>query len=198
MNLRGRPVPPEPVSTHRVNDQITAREVLLIDAEGRKVGVVPISRALGLAAEASLDLVEVAPMARPPVCRICDHSKLIYEARRKQRDAKRHQRSQEIKEIKMKPRIGPHDYEIKMRHVHDLLQEGHKVRLTVEIRGNRRINPEIIDRLYAKMLAEVSAYADVDTNTRQVGRNRSVIVSPRPASPKAHQRAGASPPPSPA
>lgn len=176
-------MPPEVVSAHRINDQITAREVLLIDADGQKAGVVPIHLALQRATEAGLDLVEVAPQAQPPVCRITDNSKILYELKRKQKEAKKAQRANEIKEIKMKPRIGPHDYEIKMRHARELLEEGHKIKLTVEIRGNRRVNYEIVNEIYNRMVSEISQVADVDTNTRQVGRSRSVIVSPRPASP---------------
>ncbi|NUP88311.1 MAG: translation initiation factor IF-3 [Candidatus Sumerlaeia bacterium] len=183
MRVRGRPMPPEVVSAHRINDQITAREVLLIDADGQKAGVVPIHLALQRATEAGLDLVEVAPQAQPPVCRITDNSKILYELKRKQKEAKKAQRANEIKEIKMKPRIGPHDYEIKMRHARELLEEGHKIKLTVEIRGNRRVNYEIVNEIYNRMVSEISQVADVDTNTRQVGRSRSVIVSPRPASP---------------
>lgn len=132
-----------------------------------------------MATEAGLDLVEVAPNARPPVCRICDNSKIIYEQRRKQREAKKHRKAHELKEIKMKPRIGPHDYEIKMKHAKELLTEGHRVKMTVEIRGYRRVNQEVVVRLYEKMVAEISEVGDVDFNTRQVGRSRSVIVSPR-------------------
>jgi translation initiation factor IF-3 len=184
MNLRGRPVPGgDSALTHRINDQITTREVLLIDAGGNKVGVVPTPQAIQMATEAGLDLVEVAPHAQPPVCRITDHSKILYEVRRKAREAKKHQRAQEIKEIKLKPRIGPHDYEIKMRHAKELLEEGHKIRMTVEIRGNRRVNPEVVDRLYRKMVEEISHHAEVDTNTRQVGRSRSVIVTPLKVAP---------------
>lgn len=182
MRIRGRPLPPEPVSTHRINENVTARQVLLIDADGSNVGVISIDQALARAEAAGLDLVEVAPNGQPPVCRICDHSKLLYEQRRKQREARKHQRTHEVKEIKMKPRIGPHDYEIKMRHAKELLDAGHKVKMTVEIRGRRRVNMAIVQRLYEKMIGEISQVAEVDANTRQVGRNRSVIVSP----PKSH------------
>jgi translation initiation factor IF-3 len=178
MRLRGRPIPPEPVSTQRINESIDAREVLLINADGHRRGVVSIEEALAAAQEAGLDLVEVAPDASPPVCRVCDHSKILYELRRKQREAKKHKRAQDIKEIKMKPRIGPHDYGIKMRHAKELLEAGHKVKMTVEIRGRRRINPQQIVSLYEKMVEEISQVAEVDFNTRQIGRSRSVLVSP--------------------
>jgi translation initiation factor IF-3 len=179
LRIRGRPLPPEPVSTHKVNESITAPEMLLIDQNGKKVGVTPRERAQEMAAEAGLDLVEVAPNARPPVCRICDNSKILYEQRRKQREAKKHRKAHELKEIKMKPRIGPHDYEIKMRHATELLAEGHRVKMTVEIRGYRRVNQEVVVRLYEKMVAEIREFGDVDFNTRQIGRSRSVIVSPK-------------------
>lgn len=167
------------MATQRINDEISVSKVLLIDQEGTKVGEVPFERALTMAKEAGLDLVEVAPNANPPVCRICDHSKLIYEQKRKAREAKKHAKAHELKEIKMKPRIGPHDYEIKMRHAEELLDQGHKVKMTVEIRGRRRVNPQIIQALFEKMVEDIAKVADVDHNTRQIGRSRSVIVSPR-------------------
>ncbi len=178
MRIRGRRPPVAPVATHRVNAKITAPEVLLIGADGKSHGPTAREAALAMAEEEGLDLVEVAPNAAPPVCRICDNAKLLYELKRKQREAKKHQRAHDLKEVKMKPRIGPHDYEIKMRHAQEFIEAGHKVKLTVEIRGRRRINRETIDGLYEKMVAEARTFALVDANTRQIGRSRSVVLSP--------------------
>jgi translation initiation factor IF-3 len=161
-----------------VNDEITAPQMLLIDADGNKVGIIELAQAKRMAEEAGLDLVEVAPGAKPPVCRIADNSKIIYEIKRKRREARKHAKAQELKEIKMKPRIGPHDYEIKMRHAKALLDEGHRVKMTVEIRGRRRVNPETIQDLFSKMIEDIQQVAEVDFNTRQIGRSRSVIVTP--------------------
>ncbi|MEO9239538.1 MAG: translation initiation factor IF-3, partial [Jatrophihabitantaceae bacterium] len=123
----GGPISSEP----RINDRIRVPEVRLVGPEGEQVGIVPIGKALELAAEADLDLVEVAPMARPPVCKLMDFGKFKYEAAQKAREARRNQTLTVIKEMKLRPKIDPHDYATKRGHVERFLKQGDKVKITI-------------------------------------------------------------------
>jgi translation initiation factor IF-3 len=130
-----------------VNEQIRAREVRLVGPEGEQVGIVPLERALQLAADVDLDLVEVAPMARPPVCKLMDFGKFKYESALKAREARRNQQQTVIKEMKLRPKIDPHDYETKKGHVVRFLKAGDKVKVTIMFRGREQSRPELGFRL---------------------------------------------------
>ena len=147
---RGGPITVE----HRVNEQIRAREVRLVGPEGEQVGVVPLERALQLAADVDLDLVEVAPMARPPVCKLMDYGKWKYETAQKAREARRNQVHTVIKEMKLRPKIDPHDYETKKGHVVRFLKQGDKVKVMIMFRGREQSRPELGYRLLQRMAAE--------------------------------------------
>lgn len=150
----------------RVNEKIRAREVRLIDAKGEQLGLVPIDEALERAQRDQMDLVEVAPDSVPPVCKIMDYRRYMFEQKRRQKEAKKKTKSL-LKEIKLRPKIGPHDYETKLRHVREFLDEGHKVKITMRYRPHEmrhyESGTEILDRV-AKDCADV---AEVDSNSRR-------------------------------
>lgn len=127
----------------RINEQIRVREVRLIDDEGNQKGIVPISEALKLAKESELDLVEVAPTANPPVCKILDFGKYRFEMEKKLRDSKKNQKVLKIKEIRMQPKIGSGDLDTKAKHVQEFLDEGDKVKVTIRFRGRELAHTEL-------------------------------------------------------
>ena len=146
----------------RINDQIRAREVRLVGPEGEQVGIVPLERALQLAADVDLDLVEVAPMARPPVCKLMDFGKFKYESALKAREARRNQQQTVIKEMKLRPKIDSHDYETKKGHVVRFLKEGDKVKVAIMFRGREQSRPELGFRLLRKLEEEVAEVGFVE------------------------------------
>ena len=155
---RGGPISVEP----RVNEQIRAREVRLVGPEGEQVGIVPLERALQLAADVDLDLVEVAPMARPPVCKLMDFGKFKYESALKAREARRNQQQTVIKEMKLRPKIDPHDYETKKGHVVRFLKAGDKVKVTIMFRGREQSRPELGFRLLRRLAEEIAELGFVE------------------------------------
>jgi translation initiation factor IF-3 len=165
----------------RVNDQIRAREVRLVGPEGEQVGIVPLERALQLAAEVDLDLVEVAPMARPPVCKLMDFGKYKYESALKAREARRNQQQTVIKEMKLRPKIDPHDYETKKGHVMRFLKAGDKVKVTIMFRGREQSRPELGLRLLRKLEEEVAELGYVEAAAKQDGRNMIMVIAPHRA-----------------
>ncbi len=134
---------------HRINEEIQAREVRLIDEEKKQVGVIPIDQALALARQKELDLVEISPEASPPVCRLLNYGKFLYSLQKKAHEAQRHQRKVQIKEIKFTPVIGEHDIEVKLRKIREFLQDGNKVKVTVWLRGRQKRKPEMLDMMVA-------------------------------------------------
>jgi translation initiation factor IF-3 len=164
-----------------VNDQIRAREVRLVGPEGEQVGIVPIERALQLAADVDLDLVEVAPMARPPVCKLMDFGKFKYESALKAREARRNQQQTIIKEMKLRPKIDQHDYETKKGHVVRFLKAGDKVKVTIMFRGREQSRPELGYRLLRRLEEEVSELGFVEAAPKQDGRNMIMVLAPNRA-----------------
>ena len=174
---RGGPISVEP----RVNDQIRAREVRLVGPEGEQVGIVPLERALQLAADVDLDLVEVAPMARPPVCKLMDFGKYKYESALKAREARRNQQQTVIKEMKLRPKIDSHDYETKKGHVVRFLKAGDKVKVTIMFRGREQSRPELGFRLLRRLSEEVADLGFVEAAPKQDGRNMIMVIAPHRA-----------------
>jgi translation initiation factor IF-3 len=172
--------PPERDLT-RVNERIRVPEVRLIDDEGNQVGVLKTPDALRFAQERDLDLVEVAPEARPPVCRVLDYSKYKYEQAQKLKQARKHQQQIVIREIKFRPKIAQHDYDTKKGHVERFLRHKDKVKITIMFRGREVTHPErgtmILDRL-AEELAELSV---VEQRPTQDGRNMTMMLGPSKA-----------------
>ena len=165
-------------SEPRINDRIRVPEVRLVGPEGEQVGIVPIGKALELAAEADLDLVEVAPMARPPVCKLMDFGKFKYESAQKAREARRNQTLTVIKEMKLRPKIDPHDYETKKGHVERFLKQGDKVKITIMFRGREQSRPELGFRLLQKLAEDITELGFVESSPKQDGRNMVMVVAP--------------------
>ncbi|MFT4188247.1 MAG: translation initiation factor IF-3 [Aeromicrobium sp.] len=162
----------------RVNDRIRVPEVRLVGPGGEQVGIVRIEDALRLAAESELDLVEVAPQARPPVCRLMDYGKFKYEAAQKARESRRNQTNTIIKEMKLRPKIDQHDYDTKKGHVVRFLKAGDKVKITIMFRGREQHRPELGYRLLQKLAADVEDLGFIESNARQDGRNMTMVLSP--------------------
>jgi len=182
--VRGGPISVE----LRVNDQIRAREVRLVGPEGEQVGIVPIGEALRLAQDTDLDLVEVAPTARPPVCKLMDYGKFKYESAQKAREARRNQSLTVIKEMKLRPKIDPHDYATKKGHVVRFLKAGDKVKVTIMFRGREQSRPELGFRLLKRLAEDVQELGFVESSPKQDGRNMIMVMAPhrvvKPATPK--------------
>jgi translation initiation factor IF-3 len=176
----------------RINDRIRAREVRLVAADGEQLGVMPLPDALAIAAEQSLDLVEVAPNADPPVCRVMDFGKFKYEQDQRRKESRKKATNIVIKEMKFRPKIDPHDYETKMRHVERFLEEGSKVKLTIMFRGREMAHPELGHRILQRVAEQVGEIATVESAPRQDGRNMTMVLNPmkRPATPRAKAPAG--------
>ena len=175
----------------RVNEQIRAREVRLVGPEGEQVGIVPLERALQLAADVDLDLVEVAPTARPPVCKLMDFGKFKYESALKAREARRNQQQTVIKEMKLRPKIDPHDYETKKGHVVRFLKAGDKVKVTIMFRGREQSRPELGHRLLRRLSEEVADLGFVEAAPKQDGRNMIMVIAPHRATKAAASEAKA-------
>jgi translation initiation factor IF-3 len=152
--------------------------VRLVGPEGEQVGIVPIGKALELAAEADLDLVEVAPMARPPVCKLMDYGKFKYESAQKAREARRNQALTVIKEMKLRPKIDSHDYETKKGHVERFLKQGDKVKVTIMFRGREQSRPELGFRLLQRLAEDIQELGFVESAPKQDGRNMIMVVAP--------------------
>ena len=162
----------------RINDRIRVPEVRLVGAEGEQIGIVAIGEALRLAQEADLDLVEVAPDARPPVCKLMDYGKFKYESAQKAREARRNQVLTVIKEMKLRSKIDAHDYETKKGHVVRFLKAGDKVKVTIMFRGREQSRPELGFRLLQRLSADVAELGFVESAPKQDGRNMIMVLAP--------------------
>ncbi len=168
-----------PISVEpRINDRIRVPEVRLLGAAGEQVGIVSINDALRLAEEADLDLVEIAPNQRPPVCKLMDYGKFKYESDQKRREARRNQVQTVIKEMKLRPKIDPHDYETKKGHVVRFLKAGDKVKITIMFRGREQSRPELGFRLLQRLAADIDELGFVEAAPKQDGRNMIMVVAP--------------------
>jgi len=175
----------------RINDRIRVPEVRLVGPNGEQVGIVRIEDALRLAQESDLDLVEVAPMARPPVCKLMDFGKFKYESAVKEREARKNQAHTVIKEMKLRPKIDPHDYATKKGHVERFLKQGDKVKITIMFRGREQSRPELGYRLLQRLAGDVEELGFVESSPKQDGRNMVMVLGPhrRKADVMAEQRA---------
>jgi translation initiation factor IF-3 len=157
---------------------IPAKEVRVIDEEKNALGVLPTSQAIQMARERGLDLVEIAPTAQPPVCKITDYGKFLYEQHKKDHEAKKHQKQIQIKEIKFRPKISVHDYDFKMNHVKRFLGEGNKVKITVMLRGREKQKPELGYQVLDRVLADVKEMAAQDGSARKQDWAVSALLVP--------------------
>ena len=162
----------------RINDRIRVPEVRLVGPNGEQVGIVALNDALRLAQESDLDLVEVAPTARPPVCKLMDYGKFKYESALKARESRKNQAQTVIKEIKLRPKIDPHDYGTKKGHVERFLKQGDKVKVTIMFRGREQSRPELGFRLLQRLAGDVEELGFVEAQPKQDGRNMIMVIGP--------------------
>jgi translation initiation factor IF-3 len=162
----------------RINERIRVPEVRLVGAAGEQIGIVGIEDALRLAIEADLDLVEVAPEAKPPVCKIMDYGKFKYEAAVKAREARKNQVNTVIKEMKLRPKIDQHDYETKKGHIERFLSQGDKVKITIMFRGREQSRPELGYKLLQKLATDIGESAVIESSPLQDGRNMTMVLAP--------------------
>ncbi|WP_119460855.1 translation initiation factor IF-3 [Rhodospirillaceae bacterium SYSU D60014] len=163
----------------RINNQINVPTVRLVDENGDMVGVVPVREAMQMAADVGLDLVEVSPNADPPVCKILDFGKFKYEAQKKKNEARKKQKVIEVKEIKMRPNIDDHDYEVKMRSIHRFLEEGDKVKVTMRFRGREMVHQDLGVKLLERVRGELEEQAKVEQFPRLEGRQMVMVMAPK-------------------
>ncbi|MFC4769579.1 translation initiation factor IF-3 [Effusibacillus consociatus] len=163
----------------QINEEIRAREVRLIDEKGEQLGIVPLSKALDLAEERNLDLVNVAPTAKPPVCKIMDYGKYKFEQQKKEKEARKNQQVINIKEIRLSPTIDEHDFQTKLRNTVKFLQNGDKVKVTIRFRGRQITHTEIGKKVLERMINETSELALVERTPNMDGRQMIMILAPR-------------------
>ena len=162
----------------RINERIRVPEVRLVGPNGEQVGIVALGDALRLAQESDLDLVEVAPTARPPVAKLMDYGKFKYESALKARESRKNQAQTVIKEIKLRPKIDPHDYGTKKGHVERFLRQGDKVKVTIMFRGREQSRPELGFRLLQRLAGDVEELGFVESQPKQDGRNMIMVIGP--------------------
>ncbi|MEZ5294595.1 MAG: translation initiation factor IF-3 [Vicinamibacterales bacterium] len=161
----------------RTNERIRVREIRVIDETGQQLGIMPPPQALTIARSKGLDLVEISPTAVPPVCRIMDYGKYQYQEAKRQREAKKHQKVIEVKEIKFRPKVDEHDYQFKKKHIERFLEEGDKVKATVFFRGREMAHPEIGQRILMRLIEDLAEVAMAETMPRQEGNQMHTILS---------------------
>jgi translation initiation factor IF-3 len=169
--------PPERDTT-RINERIRVPELRLIGPDGQQVGIVKRDEALAYAREQDLDLVEIAPDAKPPVCRVLDYSKYKYEQEQKRKAARKHQQQVTIREMKLRPKIAQNDYETKKGHILRFLKQGDKVKITIMFRGREVAHPERGTALCMKLAEEVSEFGTIEQHPSQEGRNMTMLLAP--------------------
>jgi len=174
-----RGTPDREPSGPRVNEAIRAREVRLIDENGQNLGIVSRFEALERATAVGLDLVEVSPDANPPVCKILDYGKFKYQEQKKAAEARKHQKTVEVKEIKMRPSIDDHDYHVKMRAIKRFFDEGDKVKITLRFRGREMAHQELGMDLLQRVKADLGDLAKVESEPRLEGRQMVMVLAPR-------------------
>ena len=172
----------------RVNRQIRISPVRVIAPDGEQMGILPIERALEIAEEQGLDLVEVAPLARPPVCRIMDYGKFKYEEQRQAREARKKQHHVQIKEVKMRPGIEDHDFEFKVRHARKFLLDGNKVKLTMMFRGRQMAHPEYGRQVLDRVFLELQDVSKIESQPLMEGRSMVMVLAPVKAPATAQQQ----------
>ncbi len=158
----------------------------MVSAEGEQLGIMPIQQALDIARQRELDLVEVAPDAQPPVCRIMDFGKYKYTQARRLKEARKKQTTIQIKEVKMGPKTEKHDFDFKVKHVRRFLEEGHKAKVTVRFKGREMAHTELGWKMLQKMVEAVQDLASVENNPRMEGRMLHIVLTPKPQHSQQH------------
>jgi translation initiation factor IF-3 len=184
-----RPFPPRSSSfsgpSNRVNGKIRAREVRVIGVDGKQLGVLSLGDALNLARTNGVDLVEIASTANPPVCRLVDFGKFRYEQAKKDKESKKHQHANKVKEIQLSPKIDPHDLGVKVQHAVDFLCEDMKVKISLKFRGREMAHTDVGFQVIHKFLAEIAPYGHPDFAAKLIGRGITVMISPLPRNKRA-------------
>jgi len=200
-----RPFPPRSSTPSgpfvRVNGKIRAREVRVIGVDGKQLGVLSLGDALTMARNNAVDLVEIAPNATPPVCRLVDFGKFRYEQAKRDKESKKHQHANKVKEVQLSPKIDPHDLGVKIGHAIDFLCEDMKVKVTLKFRGRENAHTEFGFQVVGKFLTEIAAYGHPDFPPKLAGRAINVMISPLPRNKRAKhpgQMEGGAPMPAPA
>ena len=168
----------------RINERIRVREIRVIDDAGQQLGIMPPPQALILARQKGLDLVEISPTAVPPVCRIMDYGKYQYQEQKRAREAKRHQKVIEVKEIKFRPKVDEHDYQFKKHHIERFIEDGDKVKATIFFRGREMAHPEIGHRILMRLIKDLEEVAMAETMPRQEGNQMHTILTGKKGAPK--------------
>jgi translation initiation factor IF-3 len=174
-----RAAPPVQKDGPRINEEIRSREVQLIDQTGHNHGVTDFNAAMAMAQEAGLDLVEISPNNTPPVVKILDYGKYKYQAQKKAAEARKKQKVVEVKEIKLRPMIDDHDYDVKMRSMQRFFEEGDKVKITLRFRGREMAHQELGTQLLERVKVDTSKMAKVESEPRFEGRQMIMILAPR-------------------
>ena len=172
--------PPQRDTGPRVNDKIRAPEIRLIGAEGENVGVVHPAKAMQLADEAGLDLVEISPNANPPVCKIMDFGKFKYETQKREAEARKKQKVIEVKEVKFRPNTDTHDYDVKMRNVFKFLENGDKVKVTLRFRGREMAHQNLGRELLERVAEDVKEIGKIENMPKMEGRQMIMMIGPLP------------------
>ncbi|MHA0856604.1 translation initiation factor IF-3 [Paenibacillus sp. CMAA1364] len=162
-----------------INDEIRAKEVRLVGAEGEQIGITPIREALQMATDLNLDLVNVAPQAKPPVCRIMDYGKFRYEQQKKEKEARKNQKIVDTKEVWFRANIDEHDYQTKLRNVVKFLKEGDKVKCSVRFRGREIAHASIGQKILERVREEVAEHSSVERFPKLEGRSMIMILAPK-------------------
>jgi len=163
----------------RINEDIRVREVRLVSDDGEQLGIVPVREALGIALEKGLDLVEVAPSAQPPVCRLMDYGKFKFEQNKREKEARKKQKIISVKEVKMRPNIEEHDFQVKAKNARKFLSGGDKVKLTIMFRGREITHPELGEKLSLKFVGELTDISSVEKPPKVEGRNMVTVLIPK-------------------
>ena len=163
----------------RVNERIRVREIRVIDDQGEQLGIMPPQQALVLAKQIGLDLVDISPTASPPVCRIMDFGRYQYQEQKRAREAKKRQKTIEVKEIKFRPKVDEHDYQFKKKHIERFLADGDRVKATIFMRGREQAHPEIGRRILERLVEELGDQATQETVPRREGNTIHTILSQR-------------------
>lgn len=179
----------------RINNRIRVREVRLIDENGTQVGIITTRDALDMAHDRDLDLVEVAPNASPPVCRLMDYGKYRYEQTKKEREARKNQKQVELKEIRMQPRTDTHDLQVKVNNARRFLEEGHKVKFSVRFRGREITHPEIGREMLEQIAEDLRDHGVLEQKPTLEGRAYSLIMAPSPSKTQPAKRSDKPAPP---
>ncbi|WP_173486699.1 translation initiation factor IF-3 [Aliiroseovarius sp. xm-m-378] len=180
MARRPHNAPPQRDTGPRINERIRAPEIRLIGADGENVGVVPPSRGMELAEQAGLDLVEISPNAVPPVCKIMDFGKFKYETQKREAEARKKQKTIEVKEVKFRPNTDTHDYDVKMRNVVKFLEKGDKVKVTLRFRGREMAHQNLGRELLERVAEDIKEIGKVENMPKMEGRQMVMMIGPAP------------------